>query len=56
LIEGRSWPTLTVLRSATFAWIESWYNLHPRHSSLGAISPARYEEQKHHQPAASQAA
>jgi transposase InsO family protein len=54
LIEGRSWPTRAVLRSATFAWIESWYNLRRRHSSLGAISPVRYEEQKHHQPAATQ--
>jgi transposase InsO family protein len=32
------------------AWIEGWYNLHRRHSSLGGISPARYEQQKIHQP------
>jgi transposase InsO family protein len=55
LIEGRTWPTIAGLRSATFAWIESWYNLRRRHSSLGVISPARYEQQ-HHQPAATPAA
>jgi putative transposase len=54
LIEGRSWPTVAGLRSATFAWIESWYNPRRRHSSLGGISPADYE--KIHQPAATQAA
>ncbi len=54
LIEGHSWPTISQLRSATFAWIEGWYNLHRRHSTLGGISPANYE--KLHQPAATQAA
>jgi putative transposase len=54
LIEGRSWPTVAKLRSATFVWIEGWYNLRRRHSTLGGISPANYE--KIHQPAATQAA
>ena len=54
LIEGHSWPTISQLRSATFAWIEGWYNLHRRHSTPGGISPANYE--KLHQPAAAQAA
>jgi transposase InsO family protein len=54
LIEDRSWPTLTKLRSATFAWIEGWYNLRRRHSTLGGISPANYE--KIHQPAVTRAA
>jgi transposase InsO family protein len=54
LIEGRSWSTIAQLRSATFAWIEGWYNLRRRHSSLGGMSPANYE--KLYQAAATQAA
>jgi putative transposase len=54
MIDGRSWPTIAKLRSATFVWIESWYNLRRRHSTLGGISPANYE--KIYQPAATQAA
>jgi putative transposase len=54
LIEDRSWPTIAKLRAATFAWIEGWYNLRRRHSTLGGISPAHYE--KIHQPAVTQAA
>jgi transposase InsO family protein len=54
LIEDHSWPNIAKLRSATFAWIEGWYNLRRRHSTLGGISPANYE--KSQQPAATQAA
>ena len=36
------------LRSATFAWIEGWYNLRRRHSTLGGVSPANYEKNRQH--------
>ena len=51
---GRSWPTIAQLRSATFDYIEIFYNRQRRHSALGGISPANYE--KTHQNAATQAA
>ena len=54
MIEGRPWASIAELRSETFAWIEGWYNLRRRHSSIGGISPANYENI--HQPAATQAA
>jgi len=31
-------------RSAIFAYIERWYNRHRRHSSLGYLSPAAFEQ------------
>ena len=48
LVEGRSWPSIATLRSATFAWIEGWYNLRRRHSTLGGISPANCEKNRQH--------
>ncbi len=44
------WPTRMVARGAIFAFIEAWYNPRRRHSTLGYLSPAAYEE-AHHQPA-----
>lgn len=43
LIETRSWPTRTGLRHAVFEYIEGWYNTRRLHSSLGYLSPAKYE-------------
>jgi transposase InsO family protein len=48
------WPTLARLRTATFDYIEIFYNRQRRHSSLGGLSPARYEI--NHQHPAAQAA
>jgi putative transposase len=43
LISNRPWPSRAATRTAIFEWIESWYNLHRLHSSLGYRSPAEYE-------------
>ncbi|MEU6012342.1 IS3 family transposase [Streptomyces sp. NPDC047453] len=43
LICTQSWPSRSAARTAIFEWIESWYNLHRLHSSLGYLSPATYE-------------
>ncbi|GAA2697956.1 IS3 family transposase [Nonomuraea recticatena] len=43
LLAGRAWPSRAAARSAIFEFIESWYNLHRLHSSLGYRSPAAYE-------------
>ena len=45
LVRRRSWPTRSEARSALFEWIEGWYNRRRLHSTLGYLSPARYEEQ-----------
>jgi putative transposase len=41
-----SWPTRQVVRTAIFEYIESFYNTRRRHSSLGHLSPAEFEEVK----------
>jgi hypothetical protein len=43
LTRRRSWPTRRELQTATFAWIEGWYNRSRLHSTLGYLSPADYE-------------
>jgi putative transposase len=44
LIHRRSWPSRQVVRRAVFEYIEAFYNLRRRHSALGHLSPAEYEE------------
>lgn len=44
LIERRHWPTRSAARRDVFAFIEGWYNRFRRHSALGQISPARFEQ------------
>ena len=44
LINRRSWPSRLELQSAVFEYIEAFYNRHRRHSTLGMVSPAEYEQ------------
>ena len=39
----RSWPTRQELTSEVFEYIEGFYNLRRRHSTLGMLSPAEFE-------------
>ena len=46
LIMRHRWATRREARQAIFRYIESWYNLKRRHSTLGYLSPAIYEAQR----------
>lgn len=39
-----AWQTRDDARRAIFCYIETWYNRERRHSTLGYVSPATYEE------------
>jgi transposase InsO family protein len=54
LVNRGVWPTVARLRTATFDYIEIFYNRRRRHSALDGLSPAHYETT--HQPAATAAA
>jgi putative transposase len=43
LIHRRAWPTKTEARTAVFEYIETFYNRRRRHSRLGMLSPADFE-------------
>jgi transposase InsO family protein len=43
LVHTRPWPDLKSLRTATFEWIETYYNRTRRHSTLGYLTPEEYE-------------
>jgi putative transposase len=43
LVNRRSWPTRRELMSEVFEYIEAFYNRARRHSTLGYLSPADYE-------------
>jgi transposase InsO family protein len=45
LVMKNDWQTRAEARSAIFQYIEGWYNRRRRHSTLGYISPAAYEQQ-----------
>ena len=42
--DRQSWTSRVQLASAMFEWIEGWYNPERRHSSLGMVSPAHFEQ------------
>jgi putative transposase len=44
LVNRRTWPSRLELQSAVFEYIEAFYNRNRRHSSLGMVSPAEYEQ------------
>jgi putative transposase len=44
LLAEADFPSRQAARRAIFEFIEVWYNRERRHSSLGYVSPAEYEE------------
>jgi putative transposase len=45
LLMQNDWHTREEARRAIFRYIEVWYNRKRRHSTLGYISPAAYEDE-----------
>jgi putative transposase len=45
LLQRNDWHTRDEARRAIFRYLELWYNRKRRHSTLGYVSPAAYEEQ-----------
>jgi putative transposase len=45
MVYRRSWPTRRELTSEIFEYIEAFYNPRRRHSTLGMLSPAEFEDQ-----------
>lgn len=43
LLDRKPFQTQVEARMAVFEWIESWYNLRRRHSSIGYLSPVEFE-------------
>jgi putative transposase len=56
LVHRQSWPTRRELTSEVFEYIEAFYNRTRRHSTLGYLSPADYENTTLINPGASLAA
>jgi putative transposase len=44
LLDRRRFKNQEEARTAVFEFLESWYNLHRRHSALGYRSPAEFEK------------
>lgn len=52
LLSRRRFKTHAEAKTAVFEWLEGWYNLHRRHSSLGRISPVTFERRNAERKAA----
>ena len=46
LLDRVRYATPREARMGVFEYIEGWYNPHRRHSALGYLSPAQYEEEQ----------
>jgi len=44
LVDGADWRTREEARQALFGYLEVWYNRQRRHSTLGYLSPAAFEQ------------
>jgi putative transposase len=44
LVRRRSWPTRRELTGEVFDYVEAFYNPIRRHSTLGYLSPAQFED------------
>jgi putative transposase len=44
LVNRRRWQSRLELQSAVFEYTEAFYNRRRRHSTLGMVSPAEYEQ------------
>jgi len=44
LVNRRTWPSRLELQSAVFEYVEAFYNRQRRHSTLGMLAPATYEQ------------
>jgi transposase InsO family protein len=52
LLHRHSWRTRQEARTAIFEYIEAFYNRQRRHSTLGYLSPAAFEDRYHRQASA----
>jgi transposase InsO family protein len=43
LLARHRWPTREAATAAIAEYIDGWYNIHRRHSTLGYLSPVAYE-------------
>ena len=44
LLDAQRWDTKAQLSQAIFEWIEAWYNPRRRHTGIGDLARAAYEQ------------